>query len=96
MKKYKLFKSTENYIKFLTPLNPNSKFKVAKVISEANNMGIGYSEDGIMFFEIDFCPKIFIDTSLTLKNIELNKYENVGKLVDIQWDESSGYLFIFE
>ena len=40
MSKYKLFKKTSNYLKFLTPLQENSKLKVAKVIAKDGEVQI--------------------------------------------------------
>ena len=45
MSKYKLFKKTENYLKFLTPLQNNSKSRVANVLTNDDKMYIGYNYD---------------------------------------------------
>ena len=95
MSKYKLFKKTENYLKFLTPLNDNPKSKVAKVLTNDDKMYIGYNEDEEMFLEIAQCPRIYVGMDLRCKNIDTNSYEDLGKLVDIQYREDSGFLFVF-
>ena len=96
MSKYKLFKKTSNYLKFLTPLQDNSKLKVAKVIAGNDRMYIGYNEDEEMFLEIAQCPRIYVGMELRCKNMDTNSYEDLGKLVDIQYREDSGFLFIFQ
>lgn len=95
MSKYKLFKKTSNYLKFLTPLNPDSKLRCAKVISSDDKVYIGYNEEDEMFLEIAQCPRIYIGMELRCKNMDTNSYEDLGKLVDIQYREDSGFLFIF-
>ena len=95
MSKYKLFKKTENYLKFLTPLQDNSKSRVAKVLTNDDRMYIGYNEDEEMFLEISQCPRIYVGMELRCKNIDTNQYEDLGKLFDIQYREDSGFLFIF-
>ena len=95
MSKYKLFKKTSNYLKFLTPLQDNSKSRVAKVLTNDDRMYIGYNEDEEMFLEIAQCPRIYVGMDLRCKNIDTNSYEDLGKLVDIQYREDSGFLFIF-
>ena len=95
MSKYKLFKKTENYLKFLTPLRDNSKSRVAKVLANDDRMYIGYNEDEEMFLEISQCPRIYVGMELRCKNMDTNSYEDLGKLFDIQYREDSGFLFIF-
>ena len=95
MSKYKLFKKTENYLKFLTPLQDNSKSRVAKVLTRDDKMYIGYNEEDEMFLEIAQCPRIYVGMDLRCKNMDTNSYEDLGKLVDIQYREDSGFLFIF-
>ena len=95
MSKYKLFKKTSNYLKFLTPLQENSKLKVAKVIAGNDRMYIGYNEDEEMFLEIAQCPRIYVGMELRCKNVDTNQYEDLGRLVDIQYREDSGFLFVF-
>ena len=96
MSKYKLFKKTENYLKFLTPLQSNSKSRVAKVLTNDDKMYIGYNENEEMFLEIAQCPRIYVGMELRCKNMDTNQYEDLGKLVDIQYREDSGFLFIFQ
>jgi len=95
MSKYKLFKKTENYLKFLIPLQNDSKSKVAKVLTNDDKIYIGYNEDEEMFLEIAQCPRIYVGMDLRCKNTDTNSYEDLGKLVDIQYREDSGFLFIF-
>ena len=95
MSKYKLFKKTENYLKFLTPLQNDSKSRVAKVLTNDDKMYIGYNEDEEMFLEIAQCPRIYVGMELRCKNMDTNSYEDLGKLVDIQYSDASGFLFIF-
>jgi len=95
MATYKLFKKTENYLKFLSPLQENSKSRCAKVITTDDKAFIGYNEDEEMFFEMGYCPRIYVGMELRCKNMDTNEYEEIGKLVDIQYREDSGFLFIF-
>lgn len=96
MSKYKLFKKTENYLKFLTPLQDNSKSRVAKVLTRDDKMYIGYNEEDEMFLEIAQCPRIYVGMELRCKNVDTNQYEDLGKLVDIQYREDSGFLLVFQ
>ena len=95
MSKYKLFKKTSNYLKFLTPLQDNSKSRVAKVLTNGDKMYIGYNEDNEMFLEIDQCPRIYVGMELRCKNVDTNQYEDLGRLIDILYREDSGFLFVF-
>ena len=48
-----------------------------------------------MFLEIAQSPRIYVGMELRCKNMDTNSYEDLGKLVDIQYREDSGFLFIF-
>jgi len=92
---YKIFKKNPSRLKMLTPLSPNNKLKVGK-LTNCDDAFIGYNEDGEMFLEMAQCPRIYIGMVMDCRNVATNQVEVIGKLVDLQYDEYSGYLFIFE
>ena len=92
---YRLFKKSNNFLSFLTPINSLNKLKVAKLISK-DTVNIGYSDDGEMYIDIAQCPRIFLGMEPRCKNMDTGQYEELGELIDIQYDESSGYLFVFQ
>jgi len=99
MNTYKLFKKNNSYLKFLTPLKEDNKFKVAKLVSnDSITIGDVNVEDCThpqKYIEIAQCPKIIVGNNIHCKNIEADKYEDIGKLLDIQYNVDSGYLFVF-
>lgn len=95
MPTYKIFKKNPSRLKMLIPLSPTNKLKVGKLIN-CDNAFIGYNEDCEMFLEMAQCPRIYIGIIMECRNVENNDIETLGKLVDLQYDESNGYLFIFE
>ena len=92
---YRIFKKSDNLLTFLTPLNTNNKLRVAKLISN-DTINLGYNDDGEMYIDIAQCPRIYLGMEPRCKNLETKQYEELGELVDIQYDESTGYLFIFQ
>ena len=61
-----------------------------------DKMYIGYNENEEMFLEIAQCPRIYVGMELRSNYMDTNSYEDLGKLVDIQYREDSGFLFIFQ
>lgn len=92
---YKIFKKNPSRLKFLTPISENSKSRVAKLMF-CEDAIVSYNEDFKMYFETAQSSRIYIGEDLECRNAETNEIENIGKLVDIQYDEYSGYLFIFD
>ena len=95
MTTYRIFKKSNNFLTFLTPIDGTNKLKVAKLIS-SDTVNVGYNEDGEMYIDIAQCPRIYLGMEPRCKNIDTKEYEDLGELVDLQYDESSGYLFIFQ
>lgn len=95
METYKIFKKSNNFLTFLTPLNENNKHLCAKLVTD-NDIFIGYNDEEEMFIEIAQCPRIYPGMKFSCKNINSKKYEDLGELVDLQWNENQGYLFIFK
>ena len=101
MSQYKLFKKSNSFLKFLTPLNDSNTLRVAKLITPDTVIqgDSDRDEDGNsppeMYIEIAQCPRIYVGMEINCKNVETGKYEEIGKLIDIQYDDSVGYLFIF-
>lgn len=95
MTTYKIFKKHNSKLKKLTPMSESNKLICCKLI-DVDNPVIRYNDDAEMYLEMDQCPRIYIGMVMNCKNIETNQYEVIGKLVDIQYDETSGYLFVFE
>jgi len=95
MTTYKIFKKNPSKLRLLTPLSESNKLKVCKLI-DYDDTYIGYNEDEEMFIEISQCPRIYLGMIMSCKNLDTKQTEELGKLVDLQYDESSGYLFVFE
>lgn len=92
---YKIFKKNPSLLKQLKSLSEKNEFNVYKLINSDETF-IGYNDDNEKFIEISQCPRMYIGTIISCKNVETNKIEEIGKLVDIQYDENIGYLFIFK
>lgn len=91
---YKIFKKNPSRFKFLTPLSPSNKLKVAKVV-HCNDILVNYDEDIKMYFESAQSSRIYVGENVIGRDEETNELVDLGVLVDIQYDEFSGYLFIF-
>lgn len=92
---YKIFRKNPSRLKMLTPLNENNKLKIGKLFNN-DETHIGYNEDEEMYIEIAQCPRIYVGMEMECRNLETKQTELIGKLVDLQYDENSGYLFVFE
>ena len=95
MATYRIFKRNRSLLKMLTPMSESNKLKCAKLIT-SEDAYIGYNEDNEQFIEIYGCPRLYLGMIMDCKNIEENKYEVIGELVGLQYDECSGYLFVFK
>lgn len=95
MATYRIFRRNGSKLKMLSPLSENNTLKCAKLITQEDAF-IGYNEDGEQFIEIHGCPRIYLGMIMDCKNLEENKYEVLGELIDLQYDECSGYLFVFK
>ena len=96
MEKYKIFKKSDSFLKFLTPVNGDSQLRVAKLVTESAPIIIGYNDNEEKFIEINTCPRIYIGMHLNCKNVKTKEKEYLGKLIDLEFREGVGYLFIFE
>ena len=103
MNSYKLFKRNESVIKFLIPNSLDNKLSVAKLITESTPVMIGYKEKNDedteserKYLEIFQCPRIYIGDKLNCKNVETGVHEYLGEIVDFDFRDGIGFLFIFE
>jgi hypothetical protein len=94
MKSYKIFKKNSSKLVMLTPLSKENKLQCAKLITD-DDVIVGYNEDGEMYIEISQCPRIYLGMILNCKDLSNGKYEEIGSLIDIQYNEDIGYMFIF-
>lgn len=76
-------------------MNPESKLTVCRLL-HCDDAFIGYDENADMFLEMAQCPRLYVGMSLDLRNEDTGIVESLGDLVDIQYDESMGYLFIMQ
>jgi hypothetical protein len=79
----------------LTPMLESNTLKCGKLITD-EDVYIGYNDDCEQFIEIYGCPRIYLGMVMDCKNLEENRYEVLGELIDLQYDECSGYLFVFK
>ena len=79
----------------LTPMSDKNTLKCGKLITQ-EDVFIGYNDDCEQFIEIHGCPRIYLGVVMDCKNLDENRYEVIGKLIDLQYDECSGYLFVFK
>ena len=79
----------------LTPMLESNTMKCGKLITQ-EEVFIGYNEDGNKFIEIHGCPRLYLGMIMECKNLNENKYAVLGELIDLQYDECSGYLFVFK
>ena len=103
MNSYRLFKKNESAIKFLIPNSIDNKLSVAKLITESSPVLIGYKEKGDAiedserkFLEIFSCPRIYVGDLLNCRNTKTGLYEHIGEVVDFDFRDGVGFLFIFE
>lgn len=92
---YKIFKKNNTLLKFLKPLSDNSSTKLAKMITD-NDIRILYDEEDKMYMEVNECPRLYIGMLIVGKNLETNKKEEIGQLIDIQYNDDIGYLLVFK
>ena len=95
MPTYRIFKRNSSRLKMLTPLADTNVLKCAKLVTN-EDVTIGYDNDCDKFLEIHKCPRIYLGMIMECKNMEDGSYDNLGELVDLQYSEGSGYLFIFK
>lgn len=92
---YKIFRKNPARLKTLKSMNENSELTVCRLL-HCDDAFIGYNEEGDMFLEMAQCPRLYVGMLLDLRNAETNVVETLGELVDIQHDESMGYLLIMQ
>lgn len=92
---YKLFKKTNLFARFLTPLSENPKTRAAKIYLGDNNYRVGDDEEFGSYLEINQCPRIYVGAPLVVKNMASDEYENLGKVIDIKYFEDVGFVLVF-